>query len=341
MLKKYLIIILIFSALLTGCEKEKKLVTDSTYMLGTYLQLSVWTSDEAKGKEMIEASFKRIQEIEGKMSVNIENSEISTVNNNAGLKPVEVSSDTAFVLNRAVYYAALTKGAYDPTIGTLVKLWGIGTDRENVPTQKEIKSALEHVNYNAVRFQEGNKVVLAEEGMFIDLGGIAKGFAADEVTRILRESGIEHAMINLGGNVYALGNKTDGTNWKVGIQDPFEPTGTHMGIVEIADKTVVSSGNYERYFMKDDIRYHHILDPKTGYPANNGVISTTIITDSSIDADALSTGAYVLGLEKGLELIEKIDGTECIIITEDKGVYLSSGMKGKLRIVNDSFYLAN
>ncbi len=332
---------LTLSMLLTGCIKDKELVTNSTYMLGTFLQVSIWTEEQAKGEEIIANCFRRIQEIEKKMSVNIESSEVSEINRNAGIKEIEVSSDTAFVLRKAKEYASLTKGEYNPAIGTLVKLWGIGTDRERVPEKNEIDEVIQYVNYKDIEIQEGNKVKLAREGMYIDLGGIAKGYAADEVLMILKESGIQHAIINLGGNIYALGKKSDGSDWKVGIQDPYEPTGTHMGVVEITDKTVVSSGNYERYFMKGDIRYHHIIDPKTGYPADNGIISATIISNSSIDADALSTGTYVLGLEKGMELIENINGVECIIITEDKGVYLSSGMKGQFKITDDTFYLAN
>ncbi|AOT72760.1 FAD:protein FMN transferase [Geosporobacter ferrireducens] len=341
MFKKIFIIILTLSMLLTGCTKEKTLITDSAYMLGTYLQISIWTEDQQKGKEVIAECFRRIQEIEQNMSVNIEDSEVTKINKNAGIEQVAVSNDTAFVLGKAKEYAALTKGAYDPSIGPLVKLWGIETDHERVPEKNEIDEALKYVNYNAIQIQDENKIKLADRGMFIDLGGIAKGYAADEVANILRKRGIQHAMVNLGGNVYALGNKIDGDDWKVGIQNPYEPTGTHMGIVEINNMTVVSSGNYERYFMKGDIRYHHIIDPKTGYPAENGVISTVIISNSSIDADALSTGIYVLGLEKGMELIENINDVECIIITEDKGVYLSSGMEGKLKISNDTFYLAN
>lgn len=341
MFKKIFMVILTVSLFLTGCTKEKILITDSAYMLGTYLQISIWAENQQRGKEIIKECFQRIQEIEQKMSVNIVDSEVTKINNNAGIEQVAVSSDTAYVLAKAKEYAVQTGGTYDPSIGPLVKLWGIMTNHERVPEKKEIDEAIKYVDYNAIQIQDGNKIRLINQGMSIDLGGIAKGYAADEVVSILKKRGIEHAMINLGGNVYALGKKTDGTNWKVGIQDPYEATGTHMGIVEINDRTVVSSGNYERYFMKGNIRYHHIIDPKTGYPAENGVVSTVIISKTSIDADALSTGIYVLGLEKGMKLIENINDVECIIITEDKGVYLSSGMKGKLKIDNNTFYLAN
>ncbi|KXG77054.1 FAD:protein FMN transferase [Thermotalea metallivorans] len=333
--------VIIFVFLLPACNPQKQMITDSAYMLGTHLQLSLWTEDKAEGMAVIRECFQRIYQIEQKMSVNIANSEVNEINRYAGKEYVAVSDDTMTVLRKGFAYAALTDGAFNPAIGPLVKLWGIGTEKERVPRLDEIQEVLKYVDYKGIKFQDENKVKLDIDGMQLDLGGIAKGYAADAVTKIIREKGIKHAIINLGGNVVAVGKKTDGTPWKIGIQDPFEPTGTHMGVIEITDQTVVTSGNYERYFMRDGKRYHHIIDPKTGYPSENGVISATIITDSSIDADALSTSVYVLGLEKGMKLIESMEGVECIIITEGKKVYLSSGLKGRLKIANDGFEIVD
>lgn len=335
------VFVIIFVFLLSACNPQKEMVTDSTYMLGTYLQLSLWTEDKAEGMAVIQECFQRIRQIEQKMSVNIEDSEVNEINRHAGKEYVAVSDDTMAVIRKGFAYAELTDGAFDPAIGRLVKLWGIGTERERVPKPEEIQEALKYVDYRGIKFQDENKVKLDIDGMQLDLGGIAKGYAADAVTKIIREKGIKHAIINLGGNVVALGKKADGAPWKIGIQDPFEPTGTHMGVIEVADQTVVTSGNYERYFIRDGKRYHHIIDPKTGYPSENGVISATIITDSSIDADALSTSVYVLGLEKGMNLIESMEGVECIIITEEKKVFLSSGLKGRLKITNDGFQIVD
>ncbi|MFZ5967209.1 MAG: FAD:protein FMN transferase [Bacillota bacterium] len=334
---KAAMLILILMIIFTGCSKKDEMVTDSTYMLGTYLQINIWTQDAEKGKEIIQQCFQRISDIEKRMSVNIEDSDVSKININAGKASVQVESDTDYVLTKALEYARATDGAFNPAIGKLVALWGIGTEKENVPSDNAIQEALQYVDYHKIDMKDGRNVRLEAEGMRIDLGGIAKGYAADEVAKILSENGIKKAIINLGGNVLVMGSKEENTPWKVGIQNPFEPTGTYMGVVELTDKTVVTSGNYERYFEKNGKRYHHILDPKSGYPAENGIISSTIIADKSIDADALSTGVYVLGLEKGMALIEGLQGVECILINDKSEVFLSSGIKDRFKITNDQF----
>ncbi len=336
-----LIVAVILTMFQAGCKAEKLMVSDSTYMLGTYLQLSVWADSKADGMEVIKTSFERIKEIEDKMSANMDESEIGQINMNAGKTYVEVSDETDEVIKKAIHYARLTDGAFDPAIGKLVKLWNIGTESERVPSEGEIQDALQFVDYRKIELQNKNKVKLSDAEMRIDLGGIAKGYAADKVTEIMRAKGIKHAIINLGGNVVTIGKKTDGTSWKVGIQDPFEPTGTHMGVIQVHDQTVVTSGNYERYFIVDNKRYHHIIDPKSGYPAENGIISATIVTSSSTDADGLSTSVYVLGPDRGMELIENLEGVECIIITEDKKVLMSSGLAGRFEIIDSSFQIVN
>lgn len=331
---------------ITGCQSSELVnISKKTYALGTHITLSVWTNNQNQGNKAIEESFKRIIEIEERMSANIETSDVSKINENAGMNPVDVHKDTAFVINKSLEYAKLSNGTFDPTIGKLVKLWGIGsTSAEDpdhkIPSEKEISDALNYIDYNLLKNIGSNSFLLEKANASIDLGGIAKGYAADEVYSILKNNGINHALINLGGNVLTLGTKADGTKWRVGIQNPYEPTGTHLAIIEIADQTVVTSGNYERYFIKDDIRYHHILDTKTGYPAQKGIISSTIITDSSIDADALSTSVYALGVEEGLKLIESLENTETLIITEDNKVYLSSGLDKIITIVDNNFSLA-
>lgn len=339
--KLYILLLLLISSTLTGCEKKEELVTESAYMLGTHIEISIWTDNVVNGKASIQKSFKRIEEIEKRMSVNIKESDISLLNKSAGKNSVKVNPDTAHVLNKAIKYARISEGAFDPTIGRLVKLWGIGTEKQKIPDNIEIQNALKYVDYEMLKPTAENEFMLDMKGMQIDLGGIAKGYAGDEVYNILKSSGIKRAIINLGGNVLTLGKKADGSEWKVGIQNPLKPTGTHMGIVQVSDKSVVTSGNYERYFISDERKYHHILDTKTGYPVDNGIISTTIIAKSSIDADALSTAVFVKGINDGLKLIESLDNVECIIITDDYKIYLSSGMEGKLTIVDNQFKLAD
>ena len=185
------------------------------------------------------------------------------------------------------------------------------------------------VDYTQIKV-EGNTVTLPE-GMMIDLGGIAKGYIADELAAFLREQGVTSADLNLGGNVITIGRKPDGTAWRIGVQNPHGSRDESILILNLVDATVVTSGNYERYFELDGVRYHHILDPETGYPVSNGLASVSIITQSSMYADALSTACYVLGLEEGMALIEELEDVEAIFITEDLEIHYSSGV-----VVNDS-----
>lgn len=179
--------------------------------------------------------------------------------------------------------------------------------------------------------------MLANEDMIIDLGGIAKGYAADVIADYLKSKNIDNAIIDLGGNVLALGGNGKTDKWNIGIQNPFEPRNKHIGILSVRDKTVVTSGVYERYFIESGKRYHHILDPFTGYPVESPLMSVSIIADKSIDADGLSTTVFALGLEKGTELIESLDGIEAIFVDKDKNVYITKSLKESFRITNGEF----
>ena len=178
--------------------------------------------------------------------------------------------DTYSVIEKAVQYSKLTDGALDATIEPIVKLWGIGTDKERVPSKNEIEEKLKLVNYKDIILDNKNSTVqLKRTGQAIDLGAIAKGYTADEIKKVLLDNKISSALINLGGNVFAVGNKTDGTSWNIGIQNPLDTRGQYLGTISVTDKSVVTSGNYERFFIVDGKRYHHIFDPKTGYPSEN------------------------------------------------------------------------
>ena len=273
------------------------------------------------------------------MSAFKEKSDISKINSKAGVNPQAVSKDTYFVVKNAVEYSQILEGTFDPTIRPLVKLWNIGNDKETIPKKAKIEEALKLVNYNDVILDESNcTIMLKNKYQALDVGGIAKGFAADEVRDIFHKHKVKSALIDLGGNIFALGSKDDGTPWRVGIQNPFESRGDFIGILNVKDKSIVTSGNYERYFMKDGQRFHHIIDPKTGYPSQSKIISATIISDNSIDGDGLSTGVYILGIHKALKIIEAIKGIDAIFITEDKRVYTTSGIdKNIFVLTNDEF----
>lgn len=330
-----MLLLLSISIFLTSCKNNIKSVEKETYLMGTIVQLKVYGRNAEKAAE---ESLNRISDIESKMSINIETSEISKLNAKAGISGEKLSQDTYSVIKKAIEYSKLTEGALDATIEPIVKLWGIGSDTERVPSKSEIDEKLKLVGYNDIVLDDKNSMVkLRRTSQAIDLGAIAKGYTADEVRQILVKNKISSALINLGGNVYAMGNKLDGTKWNIGVQNPLSTRGEYLGTLSVTNKSIVTSGNYERYFIVDGKRYHHIFDPKTGYPSEKGIISATIVSDNSIDGDALSTSTYVMGLEKGLKLVESIKGVEAIFITVDKKIYVTTGLKDSFKLTDKEF----
>ncbi|MGE5676855.1 MAG: FAD:protein FMN transferase [Pseudomonadota bacterium] len=327
----------------TGCQGQTQQapaepLTKSNYLLGTVVEITLYDHQDEK---IIDKAFSRISEIESEMTINnAETSEIIALNNASGKGEVTLTPDTFYVVERGKYYSDLTKGKFDITVGPVVKQWNIGTDYAAVPDPAELAKAVSLVDYTKLILNKDKLTAKLEDaGMKVDLGAIAKGYSADEVARILKENGVQHAIINLGGNVMTIGGNPKGTPWKIGIQDPFNPRGDYLGIVTVQDKTVVTSGTYERYFEANGKKYHHILDTTTGYPVDNNLYSTSIITDKSIDGDGLSTTTLLLGLEDGMKLIEGLDNVEAIFVTGDKKVYVTSGIKDIFTLTNPEFQL--
>jgi len=255
---------------------------------------------------------------------------------------VKVGADLAYVVEKALHYAEISGGAFDPSVGIVVKLWNIGLDGERVPEPGEIRDALPLVGYKMIILDKSSGTVyLEKKGMRLDLGAIAKGYAADEASRILLERGTKAAVIDLGGNIKVVGKKPDGSPWKIGVQNPFDMRGSHIGLAKFENTaTVVTSGIYERYFTGEDgTSYHHILSTKDGYPIRNGLALVSIVTESSIDADGLSTTLFALGLEKGRALAETLPGVYAIFIDTDKKVYESEGSGALFTISDEKFTL--
>ena len=274
-------------------------------------------------------------------------SSVVEIGRQAGIEPVRVGADLIDVLERARYFAEMSDGAFDPTIGPLTRLWGIGTHTQRVPDYGEIAAALDLVNWrDLVIDREAGTVFLRRQGMSLDLGSIAKGYAGDEVARIAREGGVRHALIDLGGNIVVVGRRAR-TNepWRIGMRNPLEGRGTHIGVVEVYDTSIVTSGISERFFEVLALdgtvrRYHHLFSTVDGFPVNNGLLSVTIITESSTDADALSTVAFAMGYERGRALIDSRPGTEAIFVFDDLGVRITDGLAEIFSITNDEFTLA-
>lgn len=330
-----------------GCTDYSPQVQEYTrenFIMDTLISVKVYSSDAELGRKALDeafAQFTRIGNLTDRFAAkNLTNPEISDVyriNQYAGLKPVQVSEDTLAMLKRSNYFAGLSEGAFDVTVGPVIDLWGFGQDQYYVPADKELKSKLALVRYGTIVLDQAEKTVfLPAKGMEIDLGGIAKGYATDMAAQKLRQMGIESAIINAGGNVYALGAKPDGTPWLTGIQDPRNANKI-IAVIQAKDMAVVTSGDYQRYFTRDGIRYHHILNPLTGKPTQE-VISTTIMAPSATDADVLSTTLFVLGPQAGAEFIQQFSNTSAVFIDKQKKITLSPEMHQQIKFMDDSGY---
>ncbi|GGF99143.1 FAD:protein FMN transferase [Paenibacillus aceti] len=313
---------------------------ETFFIFDTVVNIKIY--DKRATKKNFDELGDLLKQIDNKINRMNEHSEIYKVNANAGIAPVQVSKDTFDLVAYAVEYAKRSEGLLDPTIGRLVSLWNIGHEGAHVPSPEDIAAMQKLCDYRKLELNEAkHELYLTEKGMEIDLGSYGKGYAADLVYDYLADQGFDSAIIDLGGNVYAMGQKPGGKDWNIGIQDPDQQRGKPIGTVPVNDKTVVTAGIYERYFIEDDKMYPHILNPKTGYPVDNNISSVTIITDSSTDADTMDTALVLMGVEKGLEFAESIPNTEVLFITKDKKLYASPGFKKLLKKTNDSYTYAN
>jgi Membrane-associated lipoprotein involved in thiamine biosynthesis len=336
-----MLITLLFT--LTGCEgnSNEEMYDETQFKMDTTMAIKAYGP---KAREAVKSAYQRIDDIEKLTSISIETSDISKINKAAGSNYVAVHPEVFKIIKSSLEYSKLSNGAFDISVGPIVELWGIGTDKARVPSPEEIKAKLALVGYDKIKVNDADSsVMLANKGMSIDLGGIAKGYACDEAYRILKSLDIKKAIINLGGsNVSVIGEKDKGQPWKIGIQHPRKENNQgYLGIVKGTDTAISTSGDYERYFIKDGKRYHHIIDPSTGYPADSGIISDSIISknseNSSMDADAISTVVFVLGPEKGMKFVESISGLDCVIATSDKKVITSPGLKDKIESISEDF----
>lgn len=308
---------------LSGCSKFSP--TPMTYtdtVFDTTVSIQVYGSND---KKILEQCQKICKSYEEKFSKTIETSEIAKINTAQGAA-VEVSSDTLDVIKSALYYGKLSNGSFDITIAPVSGLWDFKAKSPAPPDEAALKSALSHVDYKKIVLKD-NTVLLPDASASIDLGGIAKGYIADRLKEYLESEGIKSALINLGGNVLAIGDKPDGTPFNIGIQRPFNDKGEPLASVKIKDRSVVTSGTYQRYFELDNTLYHHVLDPQTGKPCNNGLSSVTIIAETSTTADALSTACFVLGPEKGMSLVNQLDDVDAVFVDNNNKITYSNNFK--------------
>ncbi|MFT4106202.1 MAG: FAD:protein FMN transferase [Lacrimispora sp.] len=308
--------------LLTGCERKAAPVSKSGFMLNTFVTVTVYDKDDP---EILEGSLELCRSYENIFSKTLEGSEVYRLNHRPlNQQTVTVSEDVANLVSKGIFYSQMSNGGFDVTIEPLSSLWDFTSPDPVIPGDGEIRKAADKVGYENLKL-EGNALTFLSPDTTLDFGAIAKGYIADRIKDYLLEKGVKSAVINLGGNVLCVGVKPDKEPFKIGLQKPFADRNETIEILDIRDLSVVSSGVYERHFEKDGVNYHHLLDPESGYPFDNGLVSVTIISDLSVDGDGLSTACFSLGLEKGLELADSLEDVYAVFITEDGGVHYSEG----------------
>lgn len=309
----------------SGSSSPADPIRITEFHFNTVVTVSIYDSSD---ESLLDACMDLCEEYESLFSRTEETSELYKLNH--GTLPMEgeyyiLSDLTADLIQKGLEYSRLSDGAFDITIAPVSSLWDFSSENPHVPEKAALDEALSLVGWENVDLQ-GNRIRFLKEGMEIDLGGIAKGYIADCLKEYLISQGVESAIINLGGNVLCIGSRPDGTPFKIGIQKPFSDRNETLASVELSDQSVVSSGTYERNFEEDGIFYHHILNPKTGYPYDNGLTSVTIFSDASVDGDGLSTSCFALGLEQGMALIDSIPDVYALFVTEDGELHYSDGL---------------
>ncbi|MBS4761335.1 FAD:protein FMN transferase [Carnobacteriaceae bacterium zg-ZUI252] len=339
---------LLVATLLVGCSTtpqptalpiEKTPITRSESLLHTVVQLSVYHKNQ---EAAIQEALDYMSEMEKLFSTNLEGSDVYRINQAAGKEAVKVNDATFELIKKALNMANESHGKFDVSIGAVTNLWRIGdAEYANKPEHENIVKNLALINYKDITLDEANKTVkLEKSGMVIELGGISKGYIADGVKAIFEKHGITTAIINLGGNVVTMGTSPNNEKgWVVGVQDPDEVRGTVVGSVPVQQKAVVTSGIYERYVEVDGVKYHHILDPKTGYPVENNISGVTVITDNSATADGYSTVLFLLGIEEGLKYVDAHDNLEAVFIDKDGGIHLSKGLKSTFELLDKAYHI--
>jgi len=301
--------------ILAGCG-QGPLVRETRAMMDTFCEISCYGGNKDATVSAIDSAFKEMERIEGVFSKFNKNSEVSKINALAGIEKTVVSEEVFKLTERAVYYSGISSGAFDITVAPLMEIWGFVRKYKSIPDKETIKSALERVGYKNIEFDpKGLSIKFLNKKTKIDFGGIAKGYAVDRARDILAKHGIKNGLINLGGNMFALGYAPGNKNWKIGVEDP-KHKGKLLRSFELTDKAISTSGNYERFFEIEGKRYSHIINPVTGEPCQ-GVISVTVMADSAEEADALSTAIFVMGEEKGLTLAKSIKGIKVLMLKED------------------------
>ena len=328
MRKKYICGLMIISLLLTACGNksvQSKSENKSFFAMDTYMSMTAYGEN---AETALHKAEERVSELENLWSVTKENSEIYAINHSNG-ESIAVSPETAELIDFSLEVSKMTDGALDCSIYPILTEWGFTTSDYKIPTEEKISELLKNTGYEKIDLSENN--VTVPTNMQIDFGAIGKGYTGDLIAHLLKENGIESAILDLGGNIQTIGTKPDGTDWKLGLRSPFDEG--NFATLEVSDCAVITSGGYERYFVGDDGEtYWHILDPETGKPAHSGLVSVTIVGKEGKLCDALSTSLFVMGLEKATELWKNRDDFEMILVAENGKIYLTEGLENKFSL---------
>lgn len=322
-----LLVLIILAAFLYSRTHHAVNTFTYTHMtMDTVVEIRFQAPGTRAAEEIRDAVFAEIERLERLFSRSVEDSDVVAVNKEAGRRPVTVSSEVFYVTEQALHFAELSGGAFDLTVAPLTDLWGFFSEYDyRVPAPGEIKATLEFVDYGLVVMDpDRQSIFLPVEGMGLELGGIAKGYIVDQALKILSEAGIQNAYINA-GDIGLLGSRPDGEPWRIGVRNPRDKSDI-IAVLPLTNRAVDTSGDYERAFEEGGVKYHHLLDPETGMPAME-LASVTVVAETTMEADALSTAAFVLGLEKGMALIEGLAGVEGIFVTPQLEITVSSGLE--------------
>lgn len=309
-----ILITTLFIATSTACTPAPQPYTKTGFYLDTIISITLYNP---KSASLIDECFALIKHYENLFSKTIPTSDIARINQSAHAN-VKVDPETILLLEKAIYYAELSNGLVDPTVGSIVNLWDFKSNNGQIPDIDSLTLATTHVNYkNVVIDRTSQTVALKNPETQIDLGFIAKGYIADKLKEFLSENNVVNAIINLGGDISVIGSKPDKTPYNIGVQEPFAPSGQTSFVIPVTDRAIATTGCYERFFYQNDTLYHHILDPRTGFPIDNDLLSVTVIALKAADADALSTLCYILGIEEARNLIASLDGVTAVFLTKD------------------------
>ncbi len=329
-----------FGACLGACRPGSEVFQTTKPLMGTVVSISVVSQNSRRAYEALDAAFDEIARLEAMMSVFREESEVSRVNREASQHPVPVSEELYQVIEMSLTLSGITHGAFDITVGPLMSLWPFYKKDKILPSPQALQEALSRVGYrHVVLSSKDRSVFFSVPGMALDLGGIAKGFVIDRAVAVLKDHGMAAALVNAGGDIFAYGTKPDGQPWRIGLQHPRDPQAL-LAALSLKDKAMVTSGDYQRYFLKDGKRYSHIVDPRNGFTAQE-TASVTVIADRAAYADGLATGILVLGVKEGMALVESLPGVHALIVKEGENngleLYVSRGFPQAL----DEAFLAS